>query len=32
VPCMQSRAKLASIAPSLKITIDPHLFFLEVRQ
>jgi hypothetical protein len=32
VSCKQSRAKLASIAPSLKLTIDPHLFFLEARQ
>ncbi len=32
VSCVQSRAKLSAIAPNLKITIDPHLFFLEVRQ
>lgn len=32
VSCMQSRVKLAKIAPDLKITVDPHLFFLEVRQ
>ena len=32
VSCMQSRVKLAKIAPDLKITIDLHLFFLEVRQ
>jgi hypothetical protein len=28
---MQSRVKLTRIAPNLQITIDPHLFFLEVR-
>jgi hypothetical protein len=32
VSCMQSRAKLAKIDPDLKIAVDPHLFFLEVRQ
>jgi len=32
VSCTQSRAKLINIAPNLNITIDPHLFFLEVRQ
>jgi len=32
VSCMQSRVKLARITPNLQITIDPHLFFLEVRQ
>lgn len=32
VSCMQSRVKLARIVPNLQITIDPHLFFLEVRQ
>jgi len=29
---MQSRVKLTRIAPNLQLTIDPHLFFLEVRQ
>lgn len=32
VSCMQSREELAKIAPNLQITIDPHLFFREVRQ
>lgn len=32
VSCTQSREALAGIAPSLPITIDPHLFFREVRQ
>jgi ssDNA thymidine ADP-ribosyltransferase, DarT len=32
VSCMQSRVKLARIVPNLQIAIDPHLFFLEVRQ
>ena len=31
VSCIQSQAKFAKIASDLKITIDPHLFFLEVR-
>ena len=31
VSCIQSQAKTAKIASDLKITIDPHLFFLEVR-
>jgi len=30
VSCMQSWVKLARIVPNLQITIDPHLFFLEV--
>lgn len=32
VSCKQSQAKLADIAPNLKITVDPYLFFLEVRR
>ncbi|MBO0792965.1 MAG: DUF4433 domain-containing protein [Ktedonobacteraceae bacterium] len=32
VSCMQSQTELAGIAPNLQITIDPHLFFREVRQ
>ncbi len=32
VSCMQSRAALLAVAPHLKVTIDPHFFFLEVHR
>jgi len=32
VSCIQSRTALLAVAPDLGVTIDPHFFFLEVRQ
>jgi hypothetical protein len=32
VSCIQSQTALLAVAPDLEVTIDPHFFFLEVRQ
>ncbi|HEX6554526.1 MAG TPA: DUF4433 domain-containing protein [Ktedonobacteraceae bacterium] len=32
VSCIQSQTALLAVAPILSVTIDPHFFFLEVRQ